>query len=146
MEGHIDVSSYLNEPYTYIIYTSYLLYINSKRSCSVLDLVRTCNRMKLAQNRTLRGRYQTIRRLSTTLVKAPSARAVGEDVAVGSSILTVFQGDPAQTGVNFLFCVGKTRQISAAMRSGKKSQNWLSLADDDASTLMFCSPGAAVYT
>jgi hypothetical protein len=39
---------------------------------------------------------------------------------------------------------GQIRQISAAMRSGKKSQNWLSVADDDASALMFCSPWAAI--
>jgi hypothetical protein len=78
--------------------------------------------MTLAQNRRIRGRYRTVHRLSTTLVKAPSGRAAGEVVAVGSNILTVFQGDPARTGVNFLFCVGQIRQISAAMRSGKESQ------------------------
>jgi hypothetical protein len=30
------------------------------------------------------------------------------------------------------------------MRSGRKLQHWLSVADDDASALMFCSPWAAV--
>jgi hypothetical protein len=111
---------------------------------SVLGLVRTCNRMTLAQNRNLRGRYQTMHRLSTTLLKVPSVRDAGEDVAVGSNILTVFQGDPEQTGVRFIFCVGQIRQIRAAMRAGRKSQNWLSVADDDASALVFCSPWAAV--
>jgi hypothetical protein len=38
----------------------------------------------------------------------------------------------------------RSDQISAAMRSWKKSQNWLSVADDDASALMFCSPWAAI--
>jgi hypothetical protein len=83
---------------------------------SVLDLLRTCNRMTLAKNRNLRGRDQTMHRLSTTLVEVPSARDAGEDVAVGSNILTVFQEDPKQTGVSFVFCVGQIRQIRAAMR------------------------------
>jgi hypothetical protein len=47
--------------------------------------------------------------LSTTPVKAPSVRDAGEDVAVGSNILTVFQGDPARTGANVIFCVGHIR-------------------------------------
>jgi hypothetical protein len=46
-------------------------------------------------------------RLSTTLVKVPSVRDAGKDVAAGSNILTVFQGDPEQTGVSFIFCVGQ---------------------------------------
>jgi hypothetical protein len=85
-------------------------------------------------------------RLSTTLVKVPSARDAGEDVAVGSYILmiTVLQGDPAQTGDSFAFRVGQMRQIRAAMLLGRRSQDWLSEAVDDASALMFCSPGAAV--
>jgi hypothetical protein len=111
---------------------------------SVLDLVRTCNRMTLAQNRILRGRYQTMHRLSATLAKVPGARDAGEDVAVGGNVLTMFQEDPARTGVDLLFCVGQIRQISAAMRSGRKLQNWLSVGDDDASALMFYSPWAAV--
>jgi hypothetical protein len=56
----------------------------------------------------------------------------------------MFQGDPARAGVNLVLCVGQIRQISAAMRSGKKSQSWLSVADDDASALMCCSPWAAI--
>jgi hypothetical protein len=111
---------------------------------SVLDLVRTCNRMTLAQNRNLRGRYKTMHRLSSTLLKVSSARDAGKDVIVGRIILTVFQEDPARTGVGLAFCVGQIRQIGAAMRSGRKLQNWLSVADDDASALMFCSPWAAV--
>jgi hypothetical protein len=82
-------------------------------------------------------------RLSATLVKVPSARDAGKDVAVGSNILTVFQED-TRTGVGLVFCIGQVRQISAAMRSGRKLQHWLSVADDDASALMFCSPWAAV--
>jgi hypothetical protein len=82
--------------------------------------------------------------LSTTPVKAPSVRDAGEDVAVGSNIFTVFQGDPARTGLSCVFGVGQIRQISAAMRSGQRTQNWLSVADDDASALMFCSPWAAI--
>jgi hypothetical protein len=66
---------------------------------SVLDVVRTCNRMTLAQNRNLRGRHQTMHRVSTTLVEVPSARNAGENVAVGSNILTVFQGDPNRLGL-----------------------------------------------
>jgi hypothetical protein len=61
---------------------------------SVLDLNPTRNRMTLAQNHNLRERYQTMHRVSTTLVEVPSARDAGEDVAVGSNILTVFQRDP----------------------------------------------------
>jgi hypothetical protein len=102
--------------------------------------------MTLAQNRNLRGRYQTMHRLSTTSVKVPSARDAGQDVAVGSNILTVFHGGPAQTEVSFLVCVGQIRQIRAAMRLGRKSQNWLSVADDDASAVIFCSPWPAVDT
>jgi hypothetical protein len=56
----------------------------------------------------------------------------------------VFQGDPEQTEVSFVFCVGQISQIRAAMRAGRKSQNWLSVVDDDASALMFCCPWAAV--
>jgi hypothetical protein len=82
-------------------------------------------------------------RLSTTPVKVPIARDAGEDVAVGSNIRAVFQGDPEQTGVSFTFCVGQIRQIRAAMRAGRESQNQLSVADDDASALMVCSPWAA---
>jgi hypothetical protein len=59
-------------------------------------------------------------RLSITLVKVPSTRDASEDVAVGSNILTVFQGDPEQTGVSFIFCLGQIRQIRAAMRAGRK--------------------------
>jgi hypothetical protein len=108
---------------------------------SVLDLVRTCNRMTL---RNLQGRCQTMHRLSTTLIKVPNARDAGQDAAVGRNILTGLPGCPAQTEVSFLFCVGQIRQIRAAMRLGRKSQNWLSVADDDASAVMFCSPWAAV--
>jgi hypothetical protein len=56
----------------------------------------------------------------------------------------VFQGDSEYTGVSFIFCVGQIRQIRAAMLSGRKSQNWLSLADDGVSALMFGSSWAAV--
>jgi hypothetical protein len=66
---------------------------------SVLDQVRTCNRMTLAQNRNLRGRYHTKHRLSTTLVKVPSARDAGEDVDVGRNIVTVFQEIPNRPGL-----------------------------------------------
>jgi hypothetical protein len=61
---------------------------------SVLELVRTCRRMSLAQNRNLRGRYETMHGLRITPGKVPSAPNAGEDVAVGSNIVTVFQGDP----------------------------------------------------
>jgi hypothetical protein len=100
--------------------------------------------MTLARNRNLRGRYQTMHRLSTSLVKVPSGRDAGEKVAAGSNILTVFQGDPAQTGVSFTFCVGQIRQIRAAMLAGRKSQKWLSVADYGTSAVMFGSPWAAV--
>jgi hypothetical protein len=74
----------------------------------------------------------------------PSARDAAEDVAVGSNILKVFQGDPEQTVVSCTFCVGQIRQIRAAMRAGRKSQTWLSVAGYGASALMFGSPWAAV--
>jgi hypothetical protein len=113
-------------------------------SLSVLDHVRTCNRLTRAQNRNLGGRYQTMNHLKATLVKVSSARQAGEDVAVGSNILTVFQGDSAKTGVSFVFFVGQVRQINAATHSGRRQQRGISVADADASALMVCSPWAAV--
>jgi hypothetical protein len=45
---------------------------------------------------------------------------VGEDIEVGNNILTVFQGDPAQSGVEYMLYVGQVRQISAAKQNVKK--------------------------
>jgi hypothetical protein len=107
----------------------------------VLDLVRTCNWMTLAQNRNLTGRYQTLHRLSTTFFKVPSAGAAGENVAVGSNILTLFQGIPARTGVDFSFLYWSNSPDQRNHALGEKSQNWLSVADDDGSALMFAALG-----
>lgn len=83
--------------------------------------------------------------LRATLVKDSAAREAGQDIEVGSNILTVFQGDPVATGVEYIFQVGQVRQISAAKHQGKKDkQCWLSVSNADSTALFFCSPWAVV--
>lgn len=113
---------------------------------SVAQVVRTaCNRLLRGQDRNLLGRFRGMGNLRATLVKDSAAREAGEDIEVGSNVLTVFQGDPVATGVEYIFQVGQVRQISAAKHQGRKEkQCWLSVSNADSTALFFCSPWAVV--
>jgi hypothetical protein len=80
--------------------------------------------------------------LRATSVKSLLSREMGEDIEVGNNILTVFQGDPAQTGVEYMFYVGQVRQISATKQNGKKDrQLWLSVDMRMLVRCTFAAPG-----
>ena len=116
--------------------------------CSVDHIVRTaCNRLLRAQDRNLLCCFRSMGSLRAPLVKSMPCHESGEDVEVGCNILTVFHGNPAETGVDYMFCVGQVRQISASKSTGKKDrQFWLSVSAEDESALFFCFLWAIVHT
>ena len=113
---------------------------------SVAQAVKTaCNRLLRGQDRNLLGRFRGMGNLRATLLKDCAAREAGQAIEVGSNILTVLQGDPFATGVEYIFQVGHVRQISAAKNQGKKDKHcWLSVSHVDITALFFCSPWAVV--
>jgi hypothetical protein len=76
-------------------------------------------------NRSIHQRYLMCRDVLTDLGYQGILKAHANLQSAVQDILrlTVFQRDPEQTVGNFFFCVGQIRQIRAAMRAGRKSQN-----------------------